>query len=171
MVTLTLNLLQNWFIEPSQGNDRSKLLSKMATIEFCGWLEHWMDDFILELSNLSLRDELWTKSDVILKTSGFEYINHLRPMMCKLIGEHHVRMGERRFEAAHPGDLDQIKSMLGSNWKIRCSFAHSDLVHNIATQVTFNAPSWTINQHRILEKKLENLKIIFVAFAQDFPNN
>lgn len=169
MVAQTLTLLHNWFVEPSAGNDRPKLLSKFAVLELCGWLEWWMDDFVIELSRNCLHDDQWTGDMVVQKTFGFEYGTHLRPMVCKLLGEHLTRVTESRFERQFPGDLDTIKSMLGSLWKIRCQFAHNDLTQNIAQQTTFNAPSWTINQHRIISKKLENFRVVGVAVAAAAP--
>lgn len=169
MVASTLALLQNWYTEPTQGNDRPKLLSKLATLEFCGWLEHWMDDFINELAQHSVCSTQWVEADVIGKTSGFDYGSHLRPMLCKLLGEHQVLVGESRFMAQHPSELEQIKSVLGMMWKIRCSFAHSDLQHNVIAQATFNAPSWTASQHRSLERKLLNMKAIFLVLASSMP--
>jgi hypothetical protein len=145
MIEETLVALHNWFTEPTAGNDRPKLLSKLASLELCGWLEGWMDQFVLELSQKCL----W-----------FDYSLHLRPMLCKILGEHLTRSLEAEFDRAHPGDLAQIKSTLGSLWKIRCEFAHSDLAANVAMQSTFNAPSFTQNQHRVLNKKLEAFRAV-----------
>ncbi len=164
MVAQTLTLLQNWYDEPSAGSDRPKLLSKLAVLEFCGWLESWMDDFVVELSKNCLRDDPWTAS-LIKATYGFDYGRHLRPMMTGILGEHLVRVIELRLNSNFSGDLEQIRSMLGSLWQMRCAFAHNDLLQNVVQQTTFNAPSWTINQHRILSKKLENLRGVSIGVA------
>lgn len=86
-------------------------------------------------------------------------------MLCKILGEHLTRALEAEFDRAHPGDLAQIKSTLGALWKIRCEFAHSDLAANVAMQSTFNAPSFTQNQHRILNKKLEAFRAVGNSLA------
>lgn len=170
MVASTLNIINAWYIESSQNNDRTELLSKLAVLEFCGWLEHWMDDFIVELSSHSTCPANWVTSNVIDYTNGFEYKKHLRGMLVKIMGEYQVLVGEARFESQHPGDLAQIKSSLSRLWKDRCSFAHSDVSHNIQAQVVFNAPSWTLYQYSMLERKLNCLKAVFVKLVQDLPN-
>jgi hypothetical protein len=166
MVTETLTTLHNWFSEPSVGNERPKLLSKLAILELCGWLEGWMDEFVLELSRHCLSDDKWVNDHVIERTNGFDYSQHLRPMLCKVLGEHLTRCLEAEFAVSNPGDLEQIKSTLGSLWTQRCKFAHADLLMNVATQATFNAPSWTQNQHRVLQKKLEALKSAGLKLAK-----
>jgi hypothetical protein len=47
MIAETLTNLENWYKEPAGDNERPKLLSKLAVIELCGWLEEWMDETIL----------------------------------------------------------------------------------------------------------------------------
>jgi hypothetical protein len=165
MVSDTLITINNWFQEPSFGNERPKLLSKLATLELCGWLEGWMDDFVLELSRCCLSDDKWVKEAVISKTNGFDYNSHLRPMLCRILGEHLTRLLEIEFDQTNPGDLDQIKSTLGLLWKQRCEFAHGDLISNVAMQSTFNAPSWAQNQYRVLNKRLEALKVVGLKIA------
>ena len=61
-------------------------------------------------------------------------------------------------EEENPGDLDRLKHQLSELWKKRCNMAHADMITNIASQTTFDAPSWAINQYRILSKLLEKYK-------------
>ncbi len=75
-------------------------------------------------------------------------------MLARLVGEVFARRIEQQMEELFPGELDQLKSILGALWKKRCSFAHADMTANIAAQQTFDAPSWTLNQHRIVKKLL-----------------
>jgi hypothetical protein len=65
-------------------------------------------------------------------------------------------------EQTYPTELDQLKSLLGQLWKDRCSFAHADIVTNLAAQQSFNAPSWTISQHAKLKKILSQYEIAMI---------
>ena len=146
----TLKVLDSWFKEPHQDRDRPKLLAKLALLELCGWLEGAFDEVILHANGLTLKNEDWTNKNVIKNVSGFEYAPHLRSMLTKLVGETFVLRVETQLEVASPGDLDILKSQLGTLWKKRCTFAHNDMVAHIASQVTFDAPSWTLAQYRSL---------------------
>ena len=109
---------------------------------------------VLAAENGRLNDPSWVKDNVIRRTSGFSYAEHWRPMLASIVGEVFVRRVEAKMEATSPGDLDRLKSSLGALWKIRCSFAHADMAANVAAQQVFDAPSWSINQHRILKRLL-----------------
>ena len=155
MVATTLRQLDTWYNEHSQGSDRPKLLSKLAILELCGWLEGEFDRLALLTEAGRLNDPSWVRDNVISKTNGFHYETHWRPMLSRLVGEIFVRRVERKMEQDFPGDLDRLKSMLGVLWRMRCNFAHADIAANVASQQTFNAPSWSINQHRVLGKVLD----------------
>jgi hypothetical protein len=154
VVDATLRTLDAWFNDPSQGNDRPKLLSKLAVLELCGWLEGQFDRLALVVESGRLNDPQWVTESVISKTSGFTYTEHWRPMLVRLVGEVFARRIESRMEALHPGELEQFKSILGTLWRKRCDFAHADMAANVAAQQSFLAPSWTLNQHRIVTKIL-----------------
>ncbi len=156
MVTSILNDLDAWFQEPATSNDRPKLLSKLAILELCGWLEVEFDRLILVVELGRLNDSAWVKKKVIPHSNGFTYDKHWRPMLCMVVGEVFARRVESAMDAAHPTELDQLKPLLEDLWKYRCSFAHADITTNVATQQIFNAPSWTINQHARLKVILGN---------------
>lgn len=153
MVAATLKEISSWYEEPTPVPiHRPKLLSKLATLELCGWLEGEFDRIVMTVQHGRLNDPSWVTTEVLSRTNGFRYNEDLRAMLSRIVGEVFARRVEARFEAAHPGDLDQFKSTLGQLWKVRCSFAHADVSANIAAQQKFEAPSWTVNQHRILYK-------------------
>lgn len=163
MVDATLRQLDTWFNEPSQGGDRPKLLSKLAILELCGWIEGEFDRLALLAESGRLNDPDWVRENVISKTSGFQYDNHWRPMLSRLVGEVFARRVEAQMEVDFPGDLDRLKSLLGTLWRIRCAFAHADMVANVAAQQTFQAPSWSLNQHRLLAKLLVRYEQSMIA--------
>lgn len=113
-----------------------------------------------------LNDFNWVETNVIKKTNGFSYGDHWRPMLCKVVGEVFARRVELAMEAAHPTELDQLRSLLGQLWKDRCSFAHADMNTNVAAQQTFNAPSWTISQHTKLKEILGRYEAVMMVVMQ-----
>ena len=166
----TLSLLVSWYEEPSISDERARLLSKLAVLELCGWLEGTFDDVVLEVDREALADEPWVRKTVIAHVHGFHYEKHLRPMLNQLLGEIVVRRIEARVNSDAPGDLDQFKSLLGALWKARCDFAHADMVANVATQQTFNAPSWSRKQHASLSRLIGTFQTHLRAEMQRFVN-
>ena len=155
MVAATLQTIDVWFKEPTTNNDRPKLLSKLALLELCGWLEVEFDRMIRLVEAGLLSDLPWVEKNVIKKTNGFSFDNHWRPMLCKVVGEVFARRVDTAYQAAYPGELDHFTNTLSALYKDRCSFAHADLNANVAnTQLTINAPSWTIMQHTTLVQML-----------------
>jgi hypothetical protein len=63
--------------------------SKLATLELCGWVEDTVDDIILMHSNRKLKESpnrTYIKKDVIQRTFGFQYKQHIRPMLIAVLG-------------------------------------------------------------------------------------
>ena len=154
----SLRVLDVWYNEPSGGNDRPKLLSKLAMLELCGWIEENFDELIRNVDKITINDSQWVCDNLIKKTSGFTYVSHLRPMLVKLIGEVLTRRVEAEMDKNHNGELERMKSLLGSLWEKRCNLAHADVAANIAAQIKFDAPSWSMNQYRILKKLFDSLE-------------
>lgn len=164
MIAVTLSELDTWFNEPGLSLDRMNLLSKLATIELCGWLEEEFDRLIRIVANGRISDTNWVETDVIDNTFGFVYAKHWRTMLCKVVGEVFARRVEAAMDATHPADIPQLKSLLGQLWKDRCSFAHADLNANRAnTQLTFNAPSVAINRYNQLKPILGRYESVMVS--------
>jgi len=153
----TLRELNSWFDE-LPGGVRPKLLSKLATLELCCWIETYIDVLIEKVGILCGFDDTWIKDNITNSNYGFSYNNHLRPMLIKLIGEMGVKSVETNIEKSKPGMLDQLKSELGSLWKARGHLAHSPIVAPLPQQTTINAPSWSLNRQRIIEKNLDILE-------------
>lgn len=164
MVAATLQTIDVWFKEPATSNDRPTLLSKLAILELCGWLEVEFDRMIRLVEAGCLGDLPWVEKYVIKKTSGFSFDNHWRPMLCKVVGEVFARRVDAAYQAAHPGELDRLTNTLSALWSDRCSFAHADLNANVAnTQLTINAPSWTISQHTNLVQMLRRYEAVLIV--------
>lgn len=154
----TITEIENWFKDCGPGALRPKLLSKLAFIEFCGWIEQWMDQAIREICAAKLKDPDWTEANVIHGTNGFHYSKHFRPMVVRMVGEERTRIAEAEFSRLASMSVEDLSSDLGSHWKLRCDLAHDDMPTHQQKQVNVDAPSWTKNRYRILEKNLEILK-------------
>lgn len=158
MIQQTLERIDAWFTEPGIDNDRSRLLSKLALLELCGWLEGEFDRLALVAEAGRLSDPDWVRKKVIKRTNGFTYDDHWRVMLVAIVGEVFARRVEHVFDQQCPGDRDRLKTTLDALWKVRCSFAHADVGANIAAQQTFDAPSVTLARFRSLRVLLGNLE-------------
>ena len=103
----TLSVLDVWYNEPSAGPDRPKLISKLALLELCGWIEETFDEMIRNIGNQTLGDEKWVNEKLIDRTSGFKYDAHLRSMIVELVGEVFARRIEEKMDATSNGDLER----------------------------------------------------------------
>lgn len=101
----TLRELDRWYNELPGGSNRPILLSKLATLELCGWLEFRFDSLVhVASARVGLTRE-WVEAEVVSSTHGFQYSDHLRKMLCRVVGESAVLHVEDIFETEHPGSL------------------------------------------------------------------
>ncbi len=150
MVAATLAELDTWYNVAGLSIDRTNLLSKLATIELCGWLEGEFGRLIRIVATGRVGDAKWVDKEVIKKIHGFKYEEHWRFMLCKVVGEVFAQRVEAAMEADHPGELQQLRTLLEQLSMDRNRFAHADLTANKAAMLTFNAPSLAINHHATL---------------------
>lgn len=164
----TLRELDRWYNDLPGGTERPQLLAKLATLELCGWIEYRLDVLVRAAGMEVGLDEEWVNSNVVKDNFGFTYRDHLRRMLARLIGEFAVLHLEQTFEEHSPGTLDQLKGALGTLRKNRDVLAHTYSANPVVRQqAALNAPSWAINQHRIIAKMLDQLQDTFgVAFAR-----
>jgi len=158
MIETTLKELDLWFNDAGVFGDRSKYLSKLAVLELCGWIEGEFDRLLLDAQRFGLNDEAWCSANVVKKTYGFEYTPHLRKMLVAVFGEVGARKIEARMEDIYPGDLARLKTLLGSLWVKRCSFAHQDFGAHLAAQQRFDAPSWAISEFKTVKALVAKLE-------------
>jgi hypothetical protein len=167
MIDTILNEINTWFNEANTNDNRLKLLSKLAILELCGWLEGEFDRLILNVESGRLNDSAWVESTLISKTYGFKYDSHWRFMFTRLVGEVFVRRVETTMESTYPGELERLTNLLRTLWDMRCKFAHADLNANIATMPIIQAPSWTISQYRQLKEFLSHYESVIATVLQN----
>ena len=162
-----LRELDRWYNELPGGTDRPRYLAKLATLELCGWLEHRQDSLVQSAGALVGLDQGWISGNVLKDNHGFTYQDHLRKMLAKLVGESGIGHLEQTFEQASPGKLEQLKGELTVLWKSRGLLAHTHTGAPLVQQQTVNAPSWAINQQRVLGKTLDQFEAsLVVAFGR-----
>lgn len=159
----TLRELDAWYNDMHGDGNRPKLISKLAILELCGWLEHRMDEVVHEVGSRVGVDLDWARDNVIKDNHGFSYNEHLRRMLCKIVGQFAVDHIEWTFEASSPGTLDRLKSLLGTLWKKRGLLAHTHSGADAFKQETIDAPSWSIDQQKKLADLLDRFELSIVS--------
>lgn len=153
-----LSELDRWYNELPGGTERPRLLSKLAVLELCGWVEQRFDSIAHDIAKSAGVDGEQTVVERIAKTYGFDYGSHVRGVFLSIGGEVLMRKAENSLDTSGQGDLDRLRTMLGSLWKQRCELAHSSSDSTLGQLPSINAPSWTINQQRILAKLIVKLE-------------
>lgn len=169
MIEDTLKELSEWFENCGEGQARPKLLSKLALLELCGWLESEFDRLVMLAEIGRLDDPEWVKKNVVDRTYGMDYGDHFRPMMCKVVGEVHVRRIEARCDALLPNGTADIKSLLSMLWLNRCKLAHGHYDGQVVQQQLYQAPSWVRQQHKKLKKMLGTFEQALVQELGTIP--
>lgn len=87
-------------------------LSKLATIEYCGWLEETMDAVIFAFAKGRLKTNGFKDSlaEKVRGTYGFQYRKHFRPMLIHLVGS--VRCERIQLALDATGDLSTLEAEL-----------------------------------------------------------
>ena len=73
----TLRELDKWYNELTGGTERPKLLSKLAKLEFCGWLETHLDGLLERVGKHCGLDVTWViRLLAFSRRPGFELVSH-----------------------------------------------------------------------------------------------
>jgi hypothetical protein len=132
------------------------LFSKLAIIEFCGWIEETFDDILIAYCfNLSPAYLKFYKEEVIDNNYGFHYERNFRPMLLKTIGIGNLESLENCLEN-HFAFLSTFKSILGSFSKSRNSAAHT--YTKIGVTNKYDAPSIVISNIKKITPILEKIE-------------
>lgn len=121
--------------------------SKLAIIELCGWIEETMDDIVMSCARRKLKDThniIYVEKDIISTNFGFEYKQHFRGMLIRLIG---LIAFEKIENKISPSKLQKLKGALTILKKARNSQAHTHL-KGVLTSI--DAPSVTKNNFTLV---------------------
>ena len=153
-----LSELDSWFNEPGLTPTRANLLSKLAMLEYCGWLEERFDAIVNRISVVCDVARCSSVMSVVKGNHGFTYQSHLREMLMVVIGERGVGAAETLMNTVHPNDLDALIASLATLKVVRGHLAHNSSLAPVPQQVTLYAPSWCINQQRISAKRIDRFE-------------
>jgi hypothetical protein len=133
-----LKELQKLYDNPTD-QTRKDYYSKLALLELCGWLELVQDEIIKHFSETKLTEQD-NKEEIVKfvigKTYGFDYMDHFRPMIIKLIGYKETEAFEKKLKAA--GQFQILRDQLSSLWALRNRAAHTSFV---GVTMTYQSPS------------------------------
>jgi len=161
-----LSELDSWFNQSDVTPVRAKFLSKLATLEYCGWLEERFDQMVVNVATACGVAGSNTVRSTMKSTHGFTYTLHLREMLIAAIGERGVVFAEQAMQAAHPNQLDALISGLATLKLARGYLAHNSSLASVPQQVTINAPSWCINQQRVVAKQIDRFETCLLQTSQ-----
>lgn len=99
--------------------------SKLAILETCGWIETSMDDIVIRHCNRKIRrneNTAYVERQVVRRTYGFEYDQHFRSMLIRLVG---IITTEKIEDSLNFSVVALFKAELTSLKTIRDSLAHT----------------------------------------------
>jgi len=114
--------------------------SKLALIEYCGWIENSMDNIISTYCNSKLKiqsNKKYIKDNVIDPNYGFHYKSNFKPMLQRAIGSVALEKLEKKLER-DGGKITILSSSLGSLKLKRNDAAHTFIK---GTTSSFDSPS------------------------------
>jgi len=117
--------------------------SKLALLEFCGWIEESFDSIAkLSVSN-KIKTNVFKKilKDTIEKNYGFQYSANFRPMLIKTIGIEKSEKIEQKIDKM--GNVQILSTTLGNLKKVRNDNAHTYIK---GTTTFIQTPSITKSQ-------------------------
>jgi hypothetical protein len=120
---------------------KALLLSKLAILELCGWIEESMDTIVRRTMSIHVREQPNREhidKKVIRRTFGFEYQDHFRRMLMMVVGVSGMERIESRMDQEAK---TRLESTLHNLKVLRDREAHSHVTG--ATQ-SIDAPSVTL---------------------------
>jgi len=99
--------------------------SKLATLEYCGWIEESFDKIVRrsvkgQLQTTAFKDSL---EGSIKSTYGFQYVRHFKPLLTKAIGLKKMEEVEKHLK--HTGQFEALKGALETIKEQRDDAAHT----------------------------------------------
>ena len=129
------------------------LFSKMAVLEYCGWIEEAFD----EIARASLRKKLrsYASREILEKqinrTHGFTY-DKARGLLAVAVGT--IRLRSIEIKLNRSGTLQQLRSNLSALNSMRREAAHT---HTSGTTQSFQSPSILISNLQQTEPVLQSI--------------
>ncbi len=147
----TLNSLVSAYDEDDADTNLKILYSKLALLEFCGWIEESLDDIIKSyLTRKSIDGHYLSYIEGVVSSNyGFEYNKNVRPMFCNTVGICGWKTIEGEIES------EQLKMILNDMSSKRNKATHTHTV----TQ-TYDSPTVIRNNYRKVKPIVIKMKTI-----------
>lgn len=140
------------------------LYSKLAVIEFCGWIEQIFDEILdAYITNKLVLPQNYShiKDNVIKPNYGLHYDKNFRKMLMCIIGINNLESMEDDLDS-HSGYLSTFKSILGSFTATRNVAAHTYTPYAGVT-VTYQSPSIVISNIRAITPILQKIEQLIMV--------
>ena len=134
------------------------LYSKLAIIEFCGWIEQIFDEILTSYCSTKLVEQKYKdyhKKNIIDTNYGFHYEKNFQQMLIKTIGINNLENIEDCLEN-HLAYLSTFKSILGTFSKSRNIAAHT--FTPTGTTITYDSPSIVISNINVITPILQKIE-------------
>lgn len=150
----TLNLLDREY-GAAIGVDLPQLYSKLAVLEFTGWIEVSFDTLCADYINGHVVDSgNQTKiRQIVSNNYGFKFDTNIFPMMCSVLG---INNWENILDAFPTADLFNMKAVLGNYKAERDRAAHNNTISGVTP--SFRTPSTVIVDYNKLKPAFQYLE-------------
>lgn len=128
------------------------LYSKLAVIEFCGWIEVSIDTLAKDyLNNTILDHTLKGKVETFIDGHyGFSYDRNVLPIICSAIG---ASNWENIIDICPVSDFGNFLNILGNYKRMRNSAAHTNVV--VGVTMTYYSPSVVLNDYTKIKPAIQ----------------
>jgi len=150
-------IIEGKYVDPSTTTHEQILYSKLAVLEFCGWIEESLDQILKDylIPRVSAPNQTYVDKNIIKKNSGFEYERYTRRMFCSVLGIKNLEIVETTLNG-YGGQITTLESMLSSYTTIRNNAAHNSTP--VGTTLIFNAPSIVLSHFRSIKPIISDLE-------------
>lgn len=128
--------------------------SKLAMIEFCGWIEDTIDDILEDyLDNHIVENPFRNKIDKIIKSNyGFGYEKNLFKIFCTVVGSNNW---ENIMDSLPIVESQNFENITNYYSPLRNNVAHT---HTSGTTPTYTAPSVILGDFRNLLTAMQSIE-------------
>lgn len=137
------------------GDNEAPYYSKLAVLEVCGWIEESMDNIAQGCAQKHLKETKnldFVKKDIIKRTTSFEYDQHFRNMLMRLVGMINI---ERLEQILDLHKFTKMTSSLSALKQRRDELAHTYIK---GTTLTIDAPSVTKDRFQNVYEGLKDIE-------------
>jgi hypothetical protein len=149
--------IEGKYNDPSTNTHEQVLYSKLAVLEFCGWIEESLDQILSDYmtSNVLPQNQSYVESNIVKRNAGFEYDRNTRKMYCGVLGIKNLEDIEIVLNG-YGGQIITLENMLRNYTTIRNDAAHKSTP--IGTTLRYNAPSVVLADYRTIKPIIADLE-------------